>query len=209
VHEEFKGTPLEYAPKVLEVAEDEKAYLDGDLFRLLILYKYGGLYLDMDTLLVNDLGPLLEHEFMFEWDCDYRRTDLVMNGAIMRFYRQSNAITELLVELTRSKPYPGSFYWGGYMYPRVYNRLKDANLGRPPWTVWPWCFFDFYMCFADPAAELFLDVPYSKKLVDSVFAIHWHNRWEQPIHPNSKYMYIMGQLNQKLMARFGTIFVDT
>jgi hypothetical protein len=67
VHALSKGTPLENSP--LLSSRDEKAWLDGDLVRLLVVWRDGGVWVDMDTLLTRDLTPLLEHEFVTQWDC--------------------------------------------------------------------------------------------------------------------------------------------
>jgi mannosyltransferase OCH1-like enzyme len=34
-----------------------------------LLWAYGGVWIDMDSLLTRDLEPLLEHEFVTQWDC--------------------------------------------------------------------------------------------------------------------------------------------
>ena len=62
-----RGTALE-GNELLE-RQDSKAWLDGDLMRLLVLWAYGGVWVDMDSLLTRDLHPLLEHEFVTQWDC--------------------------------------------------------------------------------------------------------------------------------------------
>ena len=62
-----RGTALE-RNEVLET-HDQKAWVDGDLIRLLVLWTYGGVWVDMDSLLTRDLHPLLEHEFVTQWDC--------------------------------------------------------------------------------------------------------------------------------------------
>ena len=67
VRELSGGTPLENSP-LLE-SSDEKAWLDGDLIRLLVIWRDGGVWVDMDTLFTRDLTPLLEHEFVTQWDC--------------------------------------------------------------------------------------------------------------------------------------------
>lgn len=48
---------------------DPKAWVDGDVIRLLVIWEYGGVWVDMDSLLTRDLAPLLEHEFVTQWDC--------------------------------------------------------------------------------------------------------------------------------------------
>lgn len=62
-----RGTPLE-GTSLLKV-NDKKAWIDGDLVRLLVVWTYGGVWIDMDSLLTRDLAPLLEHEFVTQWDC--------------------------------------------------------------------------------------------------------------------------------------------
>lgn len=62
-----KGTALE-GSKLLRL-KDKKAWIDGDMVRLLVLWAYGGVWVDMDSLLTRDLMPLLEHEFVTQWDC--------------------------------------------------------------------------------------------------------------------------------------------
>jgi hypothetical protein len=67
IRELSKATPLENSP--LLSSNDEKAWLDGDLIRLLVMWRDGGVWVDMDSLLTRDLTPLLEHEFVTQWDC--------------------------------------------------------------------------------------------------------------------------------------------
>ena len=62
-----RGTSLDGS--ALLKSKDSKAWTDGDLVRLLLLWTYGGVWVDMDSLLTRDLKPLLEHEFVTQWDC--------------------------------------------------------------------------------------------------------------------------------------------
>jgi hypothetical protein len=62
-----RGTAME-GSRLLK-SNDVKAWVDGDLIRLLLLWNFGGVWVDMDSLLTRDLTPLLEHEFVTQWDC--------------------------------------------------------------------------------------------------------------------------------------------
>ena len=62
-----RGTELEGSPMLR--LNDKKAWVDGDLIRLLLLWHYGGVWVDMDSLFTRDMSPLLEHEFVTQWDC--------------------------------------------------------------------------------------------------------------------------------------------
>jgi len=67
IRELSKGTPLENSS--LLISTDKRAWLDGDLIRLLVIWRDGGVWVDMDSLLTRDISPLLEHEFVTQWDC--------------------------------------------------------------------------------------------------------------------------------------------
>jgi hypothetical protein len=63
-----QSTALEGSPR-LKGTNDQKAWVDGDLVRLLVIWEFGGVWVDMDSLLTRDLAPLLDHEFVTQWDC--------------------------------------------------------------------------------------------------------------------------------------------
>ena len=62
-----RGTALEGSP--LLYLEDTMAWVDGDVIRLLVLWAFGGVWVDLDFLFTRDIFPLLEHEFLMRWDC--------------------------------------------------------------------------------------------------------------------------------------------
>lgn len=67
LHSLAKGTPLDDSNRLN--LNDQRAWLDGDVVRILLLWNYGGVWVDMDSILTRDLQPLLEHEFVTQWDC--------------------------------------------------------------------------------------------------------------------------------------------
>ncbi len=66
---ESEGTLLEGKLERL-LAKDEKYYLQSDLLRLLALHKYGGIWIDMDVLLLRDFRPILDQEYLYQWGGD-------------------------------------------------------------------------------------------------------------------------------------------
>ena len=82
---ESKGTILENKMQFLTV-NDDRNWAAGDLFRILCLYNYGGLYTDFDVVYLKDLSPLLNQEFMYKWSF---QKDMI-NGAVMRMFKGSN-----------------------------------------------------------------------------------------------------------------------
>lgn len=72
------GTALEDTGLIGDKVLDRKAWVDGDAVRLLVLWGFGGVWMDMDQILTRDLHPLVEHEFVTQWDC-YGETEEKLN----------------------------------------------------------------------------------------------------------------------------------
>ncbi|KAI9507906.1 glycosyltransferase family 32 protein [Russula earlei] len=207
VRELSKGTPLENSP--LLTRNDEKAWLDGDLIRLLVIWKDGGVWVDMDTLLTRDLTPLLEHEFVTQWDC-YDKIYQPLNGALMHFRQHSPYLCEAFhLMTTSSPPRPSSTDWGSVLYHRLWRRLVAG--GVPPFKILPFCFSDGLVCRLDNRLPDPFDPDPSDghwtggltradgggldRKLGKVFAVHLHNRWEKNFPPG-------GWVDRLLLRRY-------
>ncbi|KAH8925188.1 hypothetical protein BT69DRAFT_1260626 [Atractiella rhizophila] len=172
--------------KVLESAlNDKKAWVDGDLVRLLVLWNFGGVWVDMDMVMTRDLRPLLEQEWVEEWDC-YRKPYQVLNGALMHFRPSSPYLcTMFTLMLHSTPPRPSSTDWGSTLYLRAFRLLLSHNI--TPFSVLPWCAGDARNCRLDNRLpDIFEDVKLVQSRerelewkVESVFGIHLHNQWEK------------------------------
>jgi len=160
------GTALEGSP--LLKSNDKKAWIDGDLVRLLVIWNYGGVWIDMDSLLTRDLSPLLEHEFVTQWDCygkhlpphsslerdtQYRiifidKIYQPLNGALMHFQKHSPYLCEAFhVMATSAPPRADSTDWGALLYLKLWRRLLGGHI--PPFKILPFCFSDARSCRLD------------------------------------------------------------
>jgi len=186
-----RGTELE-GSDLLRV-KDTRAWIDGDLVRLLVLWAFGGVWVDMDSLLTRDLAPLLEHEFVTQWDC-YDKIYVPFNGALMRFRQHSPYLCEAFhVMMTSQPPRKGSTDWGALLYLKLWRRLVAA--GVPPFKVLPFCFSDARSCRLDNRLpDPFAPDPKNEqwtmglgreegggldKALGRVFSVHLHNQWEK------------------------------
>jgi hypothetical protein len=183
---EVRGTALEHRPDIFR-QQDRRVWRDGDLFRILVLHNYGGVYVDMDVVLLRNLGALLDREFIYQWE-DY---DGVYNGALMHLNRTGRFASELIRGVLNLKP--GSFSWG-----------RD-NLGRAvalgcPIAIFPAAFFD-----TDWQAEeqfvAFKKTGSSANLHEGAFAWHWHNQWDAPIEDGSKFEVLERAIDRRLALR--------
>ncbi|KAI0066197.1 glycosyltransferase family 32 protein [Artomyces pyxidatus] len=191
VHELSRGTELENSP--LLNSQDAKAWVDGDLIRLLVVYQDGGVWVDMDTLLTRDLSPLLEHEFVTQWDC-YDKIYQAFNGALMHFRRHSPYLCEAFhLMVTSTPPRASSTDWGAILYLRLWRRLVAE--GVPPFKILPFCFSDGRACrldnrLPDPFDPDPRDRHWTGGLtreenggldqkLGKVFGVHLHNQWDK------------------------------
>ncbi|KAH9943294.1 uncharacterized protein BXZ73DRAFT_97343 [Epithele typhae] len=186
-----RGTPLEGSP-LLDVS-DAKAWIDGDLVRLLVIWAYGGVWVDMDSLLTRDLAPLLEYEFVTQWD-RYDKKYVPMNGALMHFHKHSPYLCEAFhVMTTSAPPRKGTTDWSATLYLKLRHRLLHG--GIPPFQVLPFCFTDARSCqLDDRLPDPFVANPADGRwamgfgredggvdnVLKKVFSVHLHNQWEKP-----------------------------
>nr|ODN93241.1 hypothetical protein L203_00511 [Cryptococcus depauperatus CBS 7841] len=178
---------------------DEKAWVDGDMVRLLVLWNYGGIWMDMDQLLTRDLHPLIEEEWVTQWDCYGKSSHFPLNGALMHFRSHSPYLCEAFHLMSTSPfPKPNSLTWGSHLYGKLHRHLIANNIR--PFAVLPWCFSDPRNCrtdnrFPDPFSsdpKTFAGLPFAdakegtrkgqdilEEKVSHIWSIHLHNQWNR------------------------------
>jgi hypothetical protein len=196
--EEAKGTILENFKSL--TATDGKFWLNSDLFRLLCLHKYGGVYFDMDVVLLRDFAPLLNQEFMYKWGAEKN----MINGAIMHLFKGSQLTKDLLSCLQGISPSPNSHCWDRDLYTHVRNNNKN-------WTIFPSAFFNTEWQATSEDVKEYPGLaegfkPFQKcnttHLFEKAFSWHWHNRWGESIEIGSKWQ-ILEEIIEKKLASIG------
>ena len=186
---EVRGTSLEGRPDLYR-QRDGRVWRDSDLFRVLVLHNHGGVHVDMDVVLLRGLGPLLDQEFIYQWD-DF---DDEYNGAIMHVHRGSAFARELIAGVLDIPA--GTSNWGRANFRRAFDRGVTT-------TVFPSPFFDTDWQ-AEPQFEKRFK-PFAKTpnidLYEGAFAWHWHNQWDEPIETGSKFQLFEARIEQALVAR--------
>jgi SAM-dependent methyltransferase len=190
--EQAQGTILHGSP--LLVAKDDCCFLDGDLARLLLLHNFGGVWCDMDLVLLRDLAPLLSQEFMYKWGTERDQ----INGAIMRMFAGSKLACDCLNEITRGPAGKQSTDWGSTLYGRV--RKYNTN-----WTVFPCAFFNTEWQLYQNMGESAHPFRASSGAVpdyDGAFAWHWHNKWDADIESGCKWERIEKRIDAMFERKF-------
>ena len=137
---EAVGTQLAARTDVIAAAHDTAFWLETDLLRSLALLVYGGVYVDMDVLLLRNFGPLLGDEWLYQWGTGC----VLSNGAVMRLHKGSVLAQRLLAVIIDTPAEPKTTKWGREAYlitshtvpflrlpVCVHNALWMSNLGEP------------------------------------------------------------------------------
>lgn len=205
---ECRGTPVEGRTELLEHPSPlERA----NLLRLVTLYKYGGVYLDLDTMLLRDLSDLFDQPFMTE-DFTYRwSADLPYgNNAVLRFEQGSENAWKLLERSVEE----------GSCNPTVVLRFEGAE--EVDMTVLPCAFFDPLWPHFDGKCRLEAapfdgfdgffrkfswrfrpgpDARSYREFFPGAFAYHWHNNWDAREHDESYFGRFAHEFDEELRDR--------
>jgi hypothetical protein len=206
VNVESANTPLSLLPPDAFANDLLKR---SDLFRLLILYKYGGCYFDLDMLFLRDLSAVIpifpKPEFCYQW-----AAKPYANSAFFSMKKTSGIAVYLMEKAIKF----GSFH------PKILFNIADANLKilmlpstffDPAWlhvtdsdtgTSCPFeKFEDFFKLFQDE--ELSSLKPKIHAFLDYCLTYHWHNQWMTSELKSSIAGYYNNYFDSILERRFG------
>lgn len=154
--------------------KDSRKYLLSDLIRLLVLYEFGGIYLDCDTITLRNLSALTRSDFAYHWgDSGFNnRYKLKINNAIIGFKRESkNCKTLIDACLAKKSPLFGSTAFGSDIFVDKY-KVIDVE-------IYPCPFFNpEFGLFQEPLNPM-KKWEKSGLEFDGSFTWHWHNRWNE------------------------------
>lgn len=177
---ETRGTPFEGR---------RLHWQNTDIMRMVYLSKYGGVHIDMDTVLLRDLSPLLDQEFFYTWG----HTEDIAGGVINLFKDSelNNAICRAIIE-------------GGHgLYKELFTYVRESHT----FSLWPCAWFNTEWAIPGHLIEndqhfQFIRSPviktdYSHEMHEGVFSWHWHNCWTSPIEEGSKWELMERRINEK------------
>jgi len=142
--EESKGTPLEGETFHLNWGHDEDPFhwMRSGVFRFLVLYKYGGIYMDVDMVLLRDFKPILGQDFAYQWgvSTDFGKKDRGEDcfgpcAAMVGATKGGLFIETCMEQLIKTSPKYNTTCYDEEMLAHVYNTLGG-------FTVFPSSFFN-------------------------------------------------------------------
>jgi len=177
----------------------------SDIARILFLYKYGGIYFDLDMILLRDLNPLLQDEFCYSWS--YLKKG---NNGILRL-KKGSILCKNIIQKYKSSPSP--FYLHNQKFFLGYNHryifTEDIHILCYPCILFDpvWIlldkkiiskysklsnFDDFFKSTNEDVSTFFNNV---------IFAYHWHSRNNMTVERGSYFDKFEKLLQKKLLSK--------
>lgn len=182
-----KGTPFEGCD-FINVTEPKKIKYRSDFARMLILYKYGGLYFDLDMILFKDLAPFLHMEFCYQWS----NIDGRGNNALLSLHKGSPMCLKIMNKYVnkvgnKNDPTPLNLDLNRVIFD------NDLGLVQLPCALFDPCWilqdtnqkskysalsnFDDFFKRTDEDINMFF--------CNKIYVYHWHSRLKYNIEENS------------------------
>jgi len=181
--EEMVGTILENCEKWIN-ASDSKHYMKSGVLRFLVTHKYGGIWSDMDMILLRDFKPILDQEWAYVWGAEHDFKNFGPCAAMMSIHKKSYHSDLCMLEMLNSPHIPDTTTLDHAMLAKVYS--------KKPFYIMPTTFFNtewnMNTRYVNGIKEYnsrgegtltesgwFKKNEYSNRLFDGAFAWHWHN----------------------------------
>ena len=206
-----KGTPLHGLNSHLSTGGDHNHWMSSGVMRFLVLYKFGGIYFDMDMILLRDFKPILNQDFAYQWggSTDFakkHRWEEDCHGpcaALLGAVKGNSFIKNCINRLVMTPPTGGTCYdedMLGYVY------------AKNPFTVFPSTFFNTEWLMSKVAKEKAVEADkamFDTKMIDpeglfeGAFAWHWHNssNKNKEVVEGSKFNLLENITDKKLRER--------
>jgi hypothetical protein len=207
---EARGTPLERRPDLYRGASPTQR---SNFFRFVVLYKYGGIYTDMDVMFLRDFS-VLHHNASFRDEFCYRWSAHISyaNSAVLRLNQESDTAHALLVrcgEVGSCRPknvlrFKDNVDLDIVVLPcPFFDPLWPHRDGKDNYKTAPFQRFgDFFRKFGwrfkrNPTVRSYRD------FFPGAFAYHWHNFWDAREHKDSYFWLFNREFDIILREKLG------
>jgi hypothetical protein len=200
---EGKDTPLEGKEHLR--AQGIFHYVQADLFRIIVLHNYGGIFTDMDIVFLRDMKPILDQEFMYLWG--HYTENFEICATVLSLFKNSELSKLLLEEAAKIpvKEYYEKLWFCCYLYDIVYK--------KHPFRIFPSAFFNTEWQITPEIVKgtslegfQFDPFKYSKYTTETLFpeafTWHWHNgggRRQGKPEQSSKFALYNSAIDNKLL----------
>jgi hypothetical protein len=187
--------------KLLEPLEKDFGWLTSDIFRILCLGLYGGIYIDLDNFILKDLSPLSDYEFSY-----YGGTPPEIHQwiGVMGMDKNSIFFNKLLYNIKNLEIIrPNAEDLGRFLLLKTRNNFKE-------YSIFPTIWFDedFVNGALHPEGFSFTNnfkKNKNKFINPTVFTWHWHNHWDIREEHGSKFFDYKERTEKLFNDKFNNI----
>ena len=170
VYAEIKNTPFESLNK-LHWSQYIDLALRADVFRIIILAKYKGVYFDLDMFFLRDMGLLYKNDIIYCWENQH-----YCNSAVL-FFKSEKIIENIVATVKES----GTFKpWWVFNYDNIkLNTLLvyPCAFFDPIWNITNTDNYSYPIQSFDDFFTKKCNLKTYKEFFPGAYAYHWHNRW--------------------------------
>lgn len=166
----------------------------SDYIRSLLLYKYGGCWFDLDCFFLRSFDPIFaeykNHICLYQWEA----TNFPNNAIYISLEPRSDKLLSIMNYIIKRNR-----GWGCAQAQLTYDLDIDYLVLPCSWFDAGWIpniHNNTYATFFNNTNHKFTLDTFHK----GSFCYHWHNKWNNSIHPNS----IMMQLVTEIIAKLST-----
>jgi hypothetical protein len=171
-------------------------YFNTDIMRMVYLSKYGGVHIDMDTVLLRDLSPLLDQEFFYTWGIKHEE----IAGGVINLFKNSPVTLRICEEIIKGEQ---GLYKELFSYVRQFHDFSVFPCAwfNTEWAIGPEQYIDndHFQFIRSPVKKN----KYAAEFYEGVFSWHWHNCWTEAIEEGSKWQLMEEFINQKYKEKYG------
>lgn len=171
-------------------------YFQTDIMRMVYLAKYGGVHIDMDTVLLRDLAPFLGQEFFYTWGIKHEE----IAGGIIHLRKGGELVNFICETIIRGDQ---GLYKELFSYVRQFH---DFSVFPCAWFNTEWA-IPGYMIENDQHFQFIrspvIKTDYSTEFYPGVFSWHWHNCWTSEIQDGSKWQLMEEFINKRFKEKYG------
>jgi len=185
------------------LAIDSLHYMMSGMLRFLALYKMGGIWFDMDMVLLRDLVPILDQEFAYMWGSETDFDGFGPCAAFMNIHERSVHARICIEEIIKTPILPNTVCRDHELLAKVYRRR--------PFTVFPSAFLNtewqINVKHLGKGTKIeqgwFNKNEYSDTLFLEAFSWHWHNSSHKRdvIKPGCKFDNLNKLMDEKLKEK--------
>lgn len=200
IHSEINNTKFEIEWLTIDAVENLRRQdlpFYTDMIRCLLLFKYGGIWFDLDILFLRSIVPIIENYrneiVVYEWE-----NQCYPNNAFFMSLDPGNMKLEQIIDyiLKRNRG------WGFQQSHLSYDLPLDFLVLPCEWFDAGWVdtphnmestdfFFNDFFLPSDKIWNL-------ENFFPGAFCYHWHNKWNDPIASSSMYTQLMTEIERML-----------